>query len=528
MELVDLLQICVVDALTSGNGSRRFTRDFIGAGPWTVASIITSLAKNQISCHIFRAEDFLGNKDSILNNFDGLLISAMTMDIPACQKVIQKWRQIRGKAPIAIGGPICCEGGIRARLHVELAISGELELHIPEIGGFLNDCARIANKPDILPNPNQLLSQDFAEFHRDPDFITQYADYQHARIYVECVRGCSNYRRPKLGVKCPPNCHQCDSSGVDLSNACPQEIPPGCGYCGTHAMFGPPKSRAISSIILEIQDLISLGATRLVLGGPDLLDFQREQTIAPTPLTWPTIPPDVNHQALRSLISTIAGLVQVQNGNVQVFYENLKGSLCTEETLRILREIPNPIFSIGVETGDAAHANLLGRPDSPEECLAAIKRAKQMGFRVHAYFIHSLPGETPETVKNTLTLLQELKQLDIEKITLYQFKALPGTYFEHFHPSKQQQKEMRPWTEKIKKFAIQYNNAQKDKYVGQVLTVDIVERHKFRQGTTIGRLPSGGPAVEVENSVQFLGQRKKIIIIGVVSDRLLKGKMFTK
>jgi len=42
VELIDLLQICVVDALTAGNGSRRFTRDFIGAGPWTVASIITS------------------------------------------------------------------------------------------------------------------------------------------------------------------------------------------------------------------------------------------------------------------------------------------------------------------------------------------------------------------------------------------------------------------------------------------------------------------------------------------------------
>ncbi len=520
-----ILQICVVDALTSGNGSRRFTRDFIGAGPWTVASIITSLANKRVSCHIFRAEDFLGKKDSILSNFDGLLISAMTMDKPACQKTIQKWRQTRGKAPIAIGGPICCEAGIRERLHVELAVSGELELHLPEIGSFLNNCSRIAGKLDLFPNPDQLISPDFAVFHRDRDFIAQYGDFQHARIYVECVRGCSNYRRPMLGGKCPPNCHRCDSSGMDLSNVCPQEIPPGCGYCGTHAMFGPPKSRAIPSIILEIRDLISLGATRLVLGGPDLLDFQREQSITPIPLTWPSAPPEVNYQAIRSLISTIAGLDEVRDKKVQVFYENLKGSLCTEETLRILREIPNPIFSIGVETGDAAHATLLGRPDTPEECLAAIKRAKQMGFRVHAYFIHSLPGETPETVKNTLILLQELKQLDIEKITLYQFKALPGTYFEHFHQSKQQQKIMRPWTEKIKKFAIQYNNAQKDKYVGQVLTVDIVEQHKFRPGATIGRLLSGGPAVEIEDSAQFIGQRKQVKVTGVVSDRLLKGRL---
>ncbi len=524
MELVDLLQICMVDALTSGNGSRRFTRDFIGAGPWTVASLIASLTSNRVTCRIFRAEDFLNKVDSLLGNYDCLLISAMTMDKPACQKVIQKWRQTH-KGPIAIGGPICCEPGIKERLHVDLAISGELELHLPEMVRFLNNCARIVTKSELIPNLEQMSPQDFAEFHRDPDFIFQYPDFQHARIYVECVRGCSNYRRPKLKVKCPSDCHRCDSSGVDLTNACPQKIPPGCGYCGTHAMFGPPKSRAVASIIREALNLISLGATRLVLGGPDLLDFQREQTIVPTPLTWPTAPPEVNYPALRSLISTLAGLPEVQNGIIQVFYENLKGSLCTEETLRILREIPNPIFSIGVETGDAAHATLLGRPDNPEECLAAIKRAKQMGFRVHAYFIHSLPGESPKTVKNTLILLQKLKQLDIEKITLYQFKALPGTYFEHFHQSKQQQKIMRPWIEKIKKFAIQYNNAQKDKYVGQVLTVDLVEQHKFRPGTTIGRLLSGGPAVEIEDSAQFIGQRKQVKVTGVVSDRLLKGRL---
>lgn len=87
---------------------------------------------------------------------------------------------------------------------------------------------------------------------------------------------------------------------------------------------------------------------------------------------------------------------------------------------------------------------------------------------------------------------------------------------------------MRPWNEKIKKFAIQYNNAQKDKYVGQVLTVDIVEQHKFRQGTTIGRLPSGGPAVEIEDSMQYLGQRKRVKITGVISDRLLKGRIQTE
>ena len=523
--MVVLLQICVVDALTAGNGSRRFTRDFIGAGPWTVASIVTSLASDQLICHIFRAEQILGVKTLDLSGFDCLLISAMTMDKSACFKIIQKWRQARGSAPIAIGGPICCEKGIKEKLRIELAITGELEIHLAEFAIFLETASRNAGKSVIFPPTVQLVPPDFSSFHRAWSFIKNYPNFHHDRIYVECVRGCSNYRRPKIGSKCPPNCHRCDEFRPDLPNACPHKIPPGCGYCGTHAMFGPPKSRSISAIVTEIEDLIKLGATRIVLGGPDFLDFQRDQAIAPLPLTSPRTPPEVNKKAIDALISTIAQFDAVRNGMVQIFYENLKASLCSKEVLRILQQIPSPIFSIGVETGDPVHATLLGRPDTPEECLGAITLAKQMDFRVHAYFIHSLPGETPETTRQTLALLQKLGELDIEKITLYQFKALPGTFFENYRESKQQEKLMHRWTQKVKKFVIEYNNAQKNKYVGQVITVDIVELHKFRHGAVIGRIPSGGPGVEIENAASFLGQRKQVEIIGVVSDRLLKGRL---
>ncbi|OLS13998.1 MAG: hypothetical protein RBG13Loki_2394 [Promethearchaeota archaeon CR_4] len=523
--MVILLQICVIDALTAGTGSRRFTRDFIGSGPWTVASIITSLTNSQVICLIFRAEQILGDKSLDLSKFDCLLISAMTMDKAACIKIIQKWRQTRGSAPVAIGGPICCEKGIREKLKVELATKGELELHLPEFSKFLNFASYNAGKPEMFSRTSQTVPPDFATFPRECKFIGQYPDFQHARIYVECVRGCSNYRRPKFGKKCPPKCNQCAETGNDLSKVCPQGIPPGCGYCGTHTMFGPPKSRAISAIINEIEKLISLGVTRIVLGGPDLLDFQREKAIAPIPLTSPKSPPDVNFEALNALISTIAKLDQVRNKTVQIFYENLKASLCSEEVFRILQQIPNPIFSIGVETGDPGQATLLGRPDMPEECLNAIALAKRMGFRVHAYFIHSLPGETPETARNTLAFLEKLRELDLEKITLYQFKTLPGTVFEHYRESKQQEKLMRPWAQKIKRFVIQYNNDQKNKYVGQVLAVDIVEKHKFRQGAVIGRIPRGGPGVEIEDGGSFIGQRKQVEITGVVSDRLLKGRL---
>jgi len=510
-----VLHVCVVDALTAGNGNRRFTRDFIGAGPSTVATLLGYINQGQISCTIRRAEDILRDESSNLANFEYLFISAMSMDKVACHKVIRKWNQVHSPTSIVVGGPICCEEGIREQLGVQLALKGEIEAHLVEIGALFSEQEDIR----FAPPPN------FADFRLDTSFIGHYSDYMQARVYVECVRGCSNYRRPKFGSDCPPDCNQCDDPLAAQEDTCPRGVPPGCGYCGTHAMFGPPKSRSVPAIKNDIQEMVDLGVTRIVLGGPDLLDFQRERLVSSQTLTTPRAPPVVNLSALSDLIGQVAAIAAVTERQVQVFYENLKANLCSEAVFQVLRQIPDPIFSIGVETGDPDHARLLGRPDTPEESLRAIKLAKDLGFRVHAYFIHSLPGETPNTARNTLELMRQLGVLGVDKITLYKFRPLPGTYFEDYHPSKQHEKTMRHWNEKIKKFAIHYNQEQKQTYVGQIIEIDIVERHKFRQDAAIGRLPSGGPAVEVERAAQFVGQRKRVEITGVASDRLLRGRI---
>jgi tRNA A37 methylthiotransferase MiaB len=408
---------------------------------------------------------------------------------------------------------------------VHLAIKGEIEQHLAEIETFFIDNGIRGENDTPLLDATALSKDYFAVFRVDTALIKYYEDFTQARVYVECVRGCSNYRRSKLGNVCPPDCDACEDALDQDNELCPRGVPPGCGYCGTHAMFGPPKSRAVSAITNDAREFVELGVTRIVLGGPDLLDFQREALVPSGTLITPRSPPAANLEALSDLIDQIIAVKGVKEREVQVFFENLKANLCSREVFEILSRIPDPIFSIGVETGDSEQARLLGRPDTPEEGLAAIRLAKDMGFRVHAYFIHSLPGETPDSARNTLELMRQLGDLGVDKITLYKFRPLPGTLFENYRAPKQHEKQMRRWNDKIKRFAIQYNRQQKQTYVGQVFLVDIVESHKFLPGAAIGRLPSGGPAIEVEQAARFIGQQKRVQIIGVVSDRLLRGRI---
>ena len=95
-------RILIVDALGAGSGQRRSSRDSIGCGPRTVAGIFEKL---DIATRIIRAEDFISKK-GILQGFNHLAISAMTMDFPATHQVVKRLRRGFPQGRILIGGPL--------------------------------------------------------------------------------------------------------------------------------------------------------------------------------------------------------------------------------------------------------------------------------------------------------------------------------------------------------------------------------------------------------------------------------------
>ena len=119
----------IVDTLASGKGTRLTTLDVIGAGPRTVAGVLEKLGIDPI---ITPVERFLKGEIEV-QNYDVILISGMTSDIPAMRKTIRKWHK-ENKGSVIIGGPASSEPErVLKKIGADIAITGEGEKTLSEL-----------------------------------------------------------------------------------------------------------------------------------------------------------------------------------------------------------------------------------------------------------------------------------------------------------------------------------------------------------------------------------------------------------
>ena len=561
------LDILLVDCLITGEGTRIFTRDFIGLGPRYVAGFIEAISKHKVQVNLMRGDAILENANSIFSRYPIIGFSAMTMDIPIVRKLLALWNNYHTNPTLRLsflGGPIVCDPKILHTLQFDFAVPGEAEetltalfsdnleklqsifshtnqstqngsnvqwktALLSTIPGIIfpdSQSQTLNTNPSVDPSINQ---QAFRQSSGYPNYIQQYSDFQHARIYVECLRGCSNYRRTSLKLfdkkQCADEpCVVCRGDSFSTLLQCPAAIPPGCGFCSTIAQFGTVNSRDIDAIVKEINALIKMGAKRIVLGGPDFLDYYRERS-SPKALINPTHP-EPNYPALETLIDNLLQNPNIRDHEVQLFIENIKASLCTDRALQLISRIPSPIFSIGCETGSSEFADILGRPSDPRIVLDAVQRAIALGIRIHVYFIHSLPGDSLIFAQDTLNLMEQFALLNIDKITLYKYQELPGSpFYQISRTLPRPSKKLEQVYKKIKRFIIQYNKIQKFRLVGQQIQVFLSELNSLHESDAIGWMLEGGPKISVINGARFLGSYQMVRIIQILSDRLVLAEM---
>jgi radical SAM superfamily enzyme YgiQ (UPF0313 family) len=532
------MKILIVDALGSERGARRFTRDVIGAGPRMIAGILQKFA---IKSQVVTAEQFLETKKNSLD-MNGLFVSAMTMDYHAVKRIIRKWGKInqnnQQNTIKILGGPITSAyTTILSKLDFDIAIIGEAEATLSELiqkniltnsldfsslekipGITYRSSQKVVNNPvRSFISKNQLNS-----FQASTQHIKDYPFYRAARIFIECVRGCSNFNRTKIQLPDGRICNNCGTClAADLTKRlnCPLSIPPGCGYCSVPSLYGPPRSRSISNIIREMKELIDLGVSRLILGASDFLEYQREELTAPFPLTDPRTPPP-NYPELENLLVQIAQLIA--DSDIYISIENIKASLLTEKAAALIASyLPNTTLSIGCETGSKTHSQQLGRPFLPDDVLRAINLTKKYNLRTHVYFIHGLPGQTLQTAIQTSRFMKKLTAAGIDKITVYKFKPLPMSAFEAVSapPSAPNNKASKI----IVDTAIQINQEKKMELVGRIEKVIVCELSKRDTSKAIGYPLRGGPTILIDDATHSLNKIVNVKITKVLSDKLVGG-----
>ncbi len=522
-------RVLIIDTLSAGSGQRTSSRDSIGCGPRAVAGVFE---KHGIQCRIRRVDEVLPKK-GILKRFDHLAMSAMTMDQIAVQKMVKLWRQYRQKGRVLLGGPIAADSeNILKQIRPDILVIGEGEATLDELleRNFLGEKIELSdihgigflesNKPRINQTRALITSQEFSErFHPSTSRIIDYTAYQACKVYVEILRGCSNFRRTKYpladGTQCT-ECGNCDSKNALSRMDCPEDIPPGCGFCSVPGTWGPPRSRSADSIIQEVKELLDLGVHRIILEAPGFLDYMRGEP----PLTDPCYPP-ANLSAIKDLLGRLNKLPQVSEGLVHIAIENMKACLFTNKVAKTLKKsMISSSPNIGLETGSEYHMRQIGKCGSPDDVVRAVKVAKLHDMKPFVYLIYGLPGETAETTEDSIQMMQRVCEAGAERIILYGFRALPGSAFAGYPESSQKDE----FGQALRNEAEKINRQKKEQYLETVVRGIAAEPSNTHHGFTMVYPLEEGPLMTVPGGFSA-GTLLSVKVTEVLSSGLVAGEV---
>ena len=525
----------IVDALASGKGSRVATRDVIGAGPRAIAGVLEAGMHRPRLAPV--GEVLEGHVD--LGEYDALLVSGMTSDLTAIRRTVSRWKK-GSEGPVLIGGPVTSEPERSLeKTKADIAVVGEAELTLNELMELgllkgdspsendLRNVRGIAYRGEagiVFTGLRPVMERSiYDSLVPSTEVITDYPLYRSARVYVEVLRGCSNYHRTTLSSHhtCS-GCDQCREGSLEDRYYCPDGIPPGCGYCSVPSLYGPPRSRSVKRVINEVQGLIGKGVRRLVLSAPGFLDYGRDLLVEPQPLTDPRHP-EPNYGEIEDLLSGLSELDSVAQGKTSLLIENIKGNLVTERVAKVLgRYLKGTPVNIGFETGSAEHSSRLGRSSTPGENLTAIRRLRRARMKPYAYFIHGLPGQTPVTVSATVETIDASVTAGASRIILYRFQSLPMSAFHNEPGAPPASRD--PESRRIQDAARRANRRLKEDLLDTEIDVVIAEPYDRDRRFYIAYPMLHGPVVLVEGADMSAGDVFRVVVEEVVSDRMVRGR----
>jgi hopanoid biosynthesis associated radical SAM protein HpnJ len=99
------------------------------------------------------------------------------------------------------------------------------------------------------------------------------------------------------------------------------------------------------------------------------------------------------------------------------------------ETLKAMKDSGCRLMIVGYESGDQQILKNIKKGATIDGALRFTDDAKKLGLTIHGDFIVGLPGETRDTLRNTIDFA---KRLDVETIQVSIAHAFPGTEFYDF------------------------------------------------------------------------------------------------
>ncbi len=110
--------------------------------------------------------------------------------------------------------------------------------------------------------------------------------------------------------------------------------------------------------------------------------------------------------------------------NLNIVYRcNGRTDVLDPQVYKLLKSSGCRMICYGIESGSQKILNAMRKGTTVEKNLKAIKMAQEAGIVVAGYFLLGFPGETKETIQQTVSFI---KASDIDQAQFYTFVPLPG------------------------------------------------------------------------------------------------------
>jgi radical SAM superfamily enzyme YgiQ (UPF0313 family) len=177
--------------------------------------------------------------------------------------------------------------------------------------------------------------------------------------------------------------------------------PAGCKYCIKHVSYNySVRLRSVENIMAELWSLKKLGINNVMLYA-DLFTVNRDQVVS----------------ICQAMIKEKIDMKWMCNSRVDYV---------DEEMLSLMGQAGCHMISWGIESGSEEILKRARKGASPAKAEQALRWAKKAGIKNFGYFIIGLPGETEETIKQTIAFS---KTLPLNVAIFHIAAPYPGTPF---------------------------------------------------------------------------------------------------
>jgi len=303
-----------------------------------------------------------------LEGTDVLGLTAMTPTVSGAMAIAGEVKNIRPEMPVILGGPhatMLSNETMDTTQDIDILVIGEAEVSFPQLLSAIEKTGSVADVPGIIwEKDGELIENPPAESPGDLDSLPFLAYHL---IPIEKYR-------PH-----PPHGRALPFAVLITSRGCPYN----CAYCSKPVFGRKFRAQSPGRVVDEITDLQSKYGVKEIAFYDDVFTLDKKRVYA------------ISEEIVKR------GLKVIWSCETRV-------NLVDKELLTMMKKAGCYSISYGLESGNQAILDTINKNTTLEEAEEAVRSTREAGIHAIRYFMIGSPGETPETIQQTINLAKRL------------------------------------------------------------------------------------------------------------------------